>query len=100
MHVDREKLSAKFWLDPDVRISENLGYGRQELREIECIARQHIVLLRSEWDEFCLSGTHACRTQHPRNVAILRLQELAMEFTGWIWTKTLAWTDCYWARNR
>lgn len=53
MHVDREKLSVKLWLDPDVRIAENLGYSRQELREIERIARRHVALLRSEWDEFC-----------------------------------------------
>jgi hypothetical protein len=52
-HVDRDKFSAKLWLDPDVRIAENLGYGRQELREIERIARQHIELLRGEWDGFC-----------------------------------------------
>lgn len=59
MHVDREGLSAKLWLDPDVRIAENLGYGRQELRVIERIARQHIDLLRNEWDEFCGSDTDA-----------------------------------------
>ena len=53
MHVDREQLSAKLWLDPDVRIAENLGYSRQELREIERITRRHIDLLRREWDEFC-----------------------------------------------
>jgi transcriptional regulator len=57
MHVDREKLSAKFWLDPDVRIAENLGYGRQELRAIERIAREKIDSLRSEWDDFCGSNT-------------------------------------------
>ena len=57
MHVDREKLSAKLWLDPDVRIVENLGYGRQEPREIERIAHRYIDLLRSEWDEFCGSYT-------------------------------------------
>ena len=59
MHVDREKLSAKLWLDPDVRIAENLGYGRQELRELERIACQNIELLRREWDEFCGSDTDA-----------------------------------------
>jgi hypothetical protein len=53
MHVDREKLSAKVWLDPDVRVAENLCYGRQELREVERIARQNIELLRGEWDAFC-----------------------------------------------
>ena len=59
MHVDREKLSAKLWLDPDVRIAENLGYSRQELRELERIARQHSELLRGKWDEFCGSDTDA-----------------------------------------
>ena len=59
MHVDREQLSAKLWLDPDVRIAENLGYSRQELREIERIARQHVDLLRGEWDEFCGNDTDA-----------------------------------------
>ena len=59
MHVDREQLSAKSWLDPAVRIAENLGYNRQELREIERIARQHIDLLRREWDEFCGNNADA-----------------------------------------
>ena len=59
MHVDREKLSAKLWLDPYVRIAENRGYGREELREVERIARQPIGLLRNEWDEFCGSNTDA-----------------------------------------
>ena len=57
MHVDREKLSAKLWLDPDVIIAENLGYSRQELRELERIVRRYVELLRSEWDEFCGSNT-------------------------------------------
>lgn len=59
MHVDRERLSAKLWLDPEVRIAENLGYGRQELREVERIARQNTNLLRSEWDAFCGSDADA-----------------------------------------
>jgi len=53
MHVDRDKLSAKVWLDPDVLLAENHGYSRQELREIERIARAHLEVLRNEWDAFC-----------------------------------------------
>jgi hypothetical protein len=59
MHVDRDNLSAKIWLDPDVLLAENHGYSRQELREIERIARAHLEELRNEWDTFCTgaSGT-------------------------------------------
>jgi hypothetical protein len=32
MHVDREKMSAKFWLDPDVSLAENYDFNRKELR--------------------------------------------------------------------
>lgn len=53
MHVDRGPLSAKLWLDPDVRIADNVGYSRRELREIERIAREHVEELRNAWDTFC-----------------------------------------------
>jgi hypothetical protein len=53
MHVDRDKLSAKLWLDPDVLVAENHGYNRRELREMEQIARTHLEVLRNEWDAFC-----------------------------------------------
>lgn len=57
MHVDRESKSAKFWLDPEVFMAENHGYGRQELRNIERIAREKLEILRNEWDAFCGSNT-------------------------------------------
>ena len=53
MHVDRGDLSAKLWLDPNVRVADNHGYSRRELREIERIAREHLEQLRNEWDRFC-----------------------------------------------
>jgi hypothetical protein len=56
MHVDRGELSAKFWLDPDVRMADNHGYGRRELREIERIARENLEYLRNEWDRFCIGS--------------------------------------------
>ncbi len=58
MHIDRGDLSAKFWLDPDVRVADNHGYGRRELREIERITREHLEQLRNEWDRFC-TGTES-----------------------------------------
>ncbi|MBE7533875.1 MAG: DUF4160 domain-containing protein [Chloroflexi bacterium] len=57
MHVDREKWSAKFWLDPDVALGENRGYNRKELRDIERILRDNLENLRNEWDAFCTGFT-------------------------------------------
>jgi hypothetical protein len=56
MHVDRENKSAKFWLDPDVLLVENHGYGRKELRDIERIIRDNMEMWRCEWDAFCSGG--------------------------------------------
>ena len=58
MHVDRENRSAKFWLDPDVTLAENHGYGRKELRAIERTMRENLEVLRNEWDAFCNGYTH------------------------------------------
>jgi len=55
-HVDRENISAKFWIDPDVALAENYGYSRRELRELERIIRQNLEILRNEWDTFCGSA--------------------------------------------
>jgi Domain of unknown function (DUF4160) len=56
VHVDRDEMSAKFWLDPDVLLEEVHGFSRRELRDIERILRDNLRLLRSEWDAFCGSG--------------------------------------------
>jgi hypothetical protein len=53
MHVDRESMSAKIWLDPVVSLADNHGYSRRELREIERIATENLEILRNEWDKFC-----------------------------------------------
>jgi len=57
-HVDRESMSAKFWLDPDISLAENHGYNRKELRDIEKIIRNNLNTLRSNWDAFCSADTH------------------------------------------
>jgi hypothetical protein len=53
MHVDRERKSAKFWLDPVVSLAENHGYSRAELRDIDRLTRENLERLRNEWDAFC-----------------------------------------------
>jgi hypothetical protein len=52
-HVDKANQSAKFWLDPDAALAANHGFSRHELREIERIVREHLEILRNEWDAFC-----------------------------------------------
>ncbi len=53
VHVDREKMSAKYWLDPDVSLADNYGFSRKELRDIERMIRNNLEKLRNEWDAFC-----------------------------------------------
>lgn len=57
MHVDRENVSAKFWLDPDVSLAGNYGFSRKELRDIERVMRHNLEKLRNEWDAFCRPDT-------------------------------------------
>ncbi len=59
MHVDRENMSAKLWLDPVVSLAENHGYSRKELRDIEQIAIDNLEILRKEWDAFCNGNVHS-----------------------------------------
>lgn len=56
-HVDRESMSVKYWLDPDVSLTENHGFNRKELRDIERLAHANLEKLRNEWDDFCGSNT-------------------------------------------
>jgi hypothetical protein len=51
LHVDRDDLSAKFWLDP-VQLAANFGFRAHELREIQSIALDHREQLMEAWNEF------------------------------------------------
>jgi hypothetical protein len=53
MHVSRDALSCKLWLDADVRIADNQGYSWRELLRIARITRRHLEELRHAWDAFC-----------------------------------------------
>ncbi len=52
IHVKREKMLAKFWLDPVILVTNN-GFRARELREIERIIVGNLELLREVWDEHC-----------------------------------------------
>jgi uncharacterized protein DUF4160 len=51
VHVDREDLSAKFWLDP-VALAYNLGYSPRELRRLEALTTEHHRELLEAWDGY------------------------------------------------
>ena len=51
IHVDRDKLSAKFWLDP-VGLERNLGFPAHELRTIERILSENEKVLMEAWHAY------------------------------------------------
>lgn len=48
IHVDRERLSAKFWLEP-VSLARNIGFRPHELREIQKIIAEHQRTILEAW---------------------------------------------------
>ena len=51
VHVDRDDLSAKFWLEP-VILARNLGFGAAELRGIERLVIEHKRELLEAWNVY------------------------------------------------
>lgn len=48
IHVDRERFSAKFWLQP-VALSKNLGFRAHELKNLEAIITEHQTEFLEAW---------------------------------------------------
>ncbi len=51
VHIDRDDLSAKFWLSP-VQLAGNFGFRARELREIQSIVTDSRHRFLEAWDEF------------------------------------------------
>jgi hypothetical protein len=51
IHVDRDDVSAKFWLDP-VQLAANFGFRAHELREIQSKVAEHRDKFLESWNEF------------------------------------------------
>ena len=58
VHVDRDDLSVKFWLNP-VALASNLGFNASELRKIEKIVSEHQDELLERWykEYGCATGS-------------------------------------------
>jgi hypothetical protein len=51
VHVDRDDLSAKFWLEP-VQLARNFGFRAHELSAVQSIAVEHRERFLEAWNEF------------------------------------------------
>ena len=50
VHVDRDALSAKFWLEP-VALARNLGFPAHELTRIQHLVEQNREAILESWND-------------------------------------------------
>ncbi len=51
VHVDRDNLSAKFWLQP-VSLAQNLGFRPKELRQVQELVEQNQEQFVEAWNDY------------------------------------------------
>lgn len=51
IHIDRDKLSAKYWLTP-ISLASNLGFSEKELRKILEIVEENQLMFVEAWNEY------------------------------------------------
>lgn len=51
IHIDRDNLSAKFWLEP-VALARNIGFRSKELRKLESLVRENQKKLTEAWNGY------------------------------------------------
>jgi Domain of unknown function (DUF4160) len=51
VHIDRDTLSAKFWLNP-VSLARNFGFNARELRRLHSLVAEHRAAFTEAWDEY------------------------------------------------
>ncbi len=52
IHVRRAGNLAKFWLVPDVLVSESYGFNSGELRDIEARILHNVEMMRESWNAY------------------------------------------------
>ncbi|HUY13323.1 MAG TPA: DUF4160 domain-containing protein [Terriglobia bacterium] len=52
VHVEREKMVCKFWLEP-VELARNAGFSRRELNRIAQLIEGNMVRIKEAWNEHC-----------------------------------------------
>lgn len=51
IHVDRDNLSAKFWLEP-VDLASNLGFNAKELCRLQSLVKEHQREFLEAWNGY------------------------------------------------
>jgi hypothetical protein len=51
VHVERERKTAKFWLEP-VRLDYNHGFASTELQRVAALVQNHVAELVKAWHEY------------------------------------------------
>jgi len=51
VHVEKDSLEAKFWLEPEVRVAYNDGYDARVLRELLEIVETNKDRIERAWNE-------------------------------------------------
>ena len=51
IHIDRDNLSAKYWLTP-ISLASNLGFSEKELRKIREIVEENQLMFVEAWNEY------------------------------------------------
>ena len=52
VHVQRERLLCKFWLQP-LALSRNQGFSAKELNRIRATIRDNMVKIQEAWHDHC-----------------------------------------------
>ena len=56
VHIDRDDLSTKFWLNP-IGLARNLGFAAHELRRIERLVTDNQIQLLEAWNGYFEPGS-------------------------------------------
>jgi Domain of unknown function (DUF4160) len=51
IHIDRDNLTAKFWLET-IGLANNIGFPDREVRKIEAIVSENQTLFLETWNEY------------------------------------------------
>jgi len=51
VHIDRDRLSAKFWLNP-VGLARNLGFDARELLTLEKLVKENRLSFLEKWNGY------------------------------------------------
>ena len=52
IHVQRERMICKFWLEP-VELARNQGFSERELSRIRQLMESNLTRIRKAWNEHC-----------------------------------------------